>query len=55
MGNLLIAEAAQITILRNQWLFKNIKMNPSLKVYLKKTKAAKQKHQAILGKTYLKT
>lgn len=51
MDNFKVAEVAQITKLRDQWLFKNNKMNPDLKACLKKAKVAKYKKQVKLDKT----
>lgn len=46
-----VAETAQITALRDQWLIENNKINPDLKICLKKAKAAEQKQQTKLNKT----
>lgn len=50
MDDLIIAEAARIRALRDQWLLNNNKMNPNLKARLEKAKVAEQRHQAQLDK-----
>lgn len=44
MNNPTVIEATQIIPLKDQWLFRNNKLNPNLKIYLKKAKIVKQKH-----------
>lgn len=50
MDDLIIAEAARIRALRDQWLLNNNKMNPNLMARLEKAKVAEQRHQAQLDK-----
>lgn len=50
MDDEVIAAAARIMELRDQWLLKHNKMTPDLKARLKKAKKAEQKHQAKLDK-----
>lgn len=50
MDDLVVAKAAQITALRDQWLIKQNKITPALKARLKKITEAEKKEKAKEGK-----